>query len=80
MQKVTGEGELRGGVGAGLVDADWIKNDSFGFLELSEEDSRILGPMRRVTLAIRACRIYWRSEKCMKFICSVPFENGLMLG
>lgn len=54
-----------GGVGAGVVDADWIKNDRFAFIQLSHCVSRLLSPLRRVTPVVGAYRVYWCLDMCV---------------
>lgn len=47
-----------GGAGAGVVDADWIKNDRFAFMQLSHRVSHLLSPLRRATPVRRAYHVY----------------------
>lgn len=47
-----------GGAGAGVVDADWIKNDRFAFIQLSHCVNHLLSPLRRATPVIRAYHVY----------------------
>lgn len=48
-----------GGAGAGVVDADWIKNDRFAFIQLSHCVSHLLSLVKRATPVKRAYRVYW---------------------
>lgn len=59
-----------GGAGAGVVDADWIKNDRFAFIQLSHCVSHLLSPVRRATPVKRAYRVYWCLDVCL---CEVRF-------
>lgn len=71
-----------GGAGAGVVDADWIKNDRFAFIQLSHCVSHLLSPMRRATPVIRAYHVYriWTCVFVWSWICvAMAYERFMKL-